>query len=854
VGLFCRVTYRLLTSAGLLILFSFREAWADSSVFEFSIVSQRADISLVEYAKVTNLDIVFSQNSIKQYTTQELDGFFKANNALARLLEGTPLIATKSNNGGLVVKVDTRKRLRPIASKKAAVPVLEELVVTAQKREEFLADVPIAITRLGSMQIERSFSNSIEELATLVPSASIRKGGTTRNSAVFLRGIGTTTFSVAAEPSVSTVVDGVVLSRSGQAFADLFDVERIEVLRGPQGTLFGKNSSGGVINITTKSPARDNWQTDLNLSVFQGTETRLEAVTSGPLNERAALRLAVLSGEFKGLDTNIFSGKKINGYSRKGIRSILEVEPTDELSLKFIGEYYDSNDNCCAAVIIPSNYNSGQADVDAFIEKGRTTDLNLATQTLDKTAAISMEAAWYGARHSITSISAFRDWRNLEIDDNDFNSEVRDVWVRNTNAVTGAIENSGIGSFQRHANGDQTTTQFSQEFRLTSIDQNIFQYQLGFFYWDVDTDRTFTRSNFLLCDPLVNGDVCDINDLGNLPSFSPEASAVINTNFNSVALFGQGTYDVSERFRTIFGLRWTHDEVGYTHQRMNTSGVGGPGIRAEDHFNTDRQSNSELTGRIGYQYSINDTWMTYGTYVKGYKGPAYNVTFSMNPSRRRPVAPETADSFEFGMKGTLADGRLFASFAAYNVEYVGFQASNFILVNGVTSSNLSNVGNVTTKGIEFDFIAKVSQNLNVNGGFAIGSARFTEFDCGSNCASDNGRVLAFAPDIKSSVSIDYSHAFVNRPVKLHLNSQINYQSAQYTNLGERDSNFVAARFLWDASIGISNKSDTTRLSLILKNITDHAYVSEVRSEAQALVGIVPRNAQRYFGLNLDIKF
>ena len=470
-----------------------------------------------------------------------------------------------------------------------------------------------------------------------------------------------------------------------------------------------------------------------------------------------------------------------------------------------------------------------------FIREGRKTDLDFPTRTLDKTSAVSLQAEWNIAAHSITSITAFRDWQNVEIDDNDFNSGVTDVWVENSNSITRAVENSGVGTFQRHANGDQTTTQFSQELRLTSLDERKSQYQLGLFYWNVDTDRSFTRSNFLLCDPLVEGDVCDINDLGDLASFSPEARAVIDVHFNSVALFGQGTYDATEKFKSIFGLRWTHDEVGYTHQRVNPSGIGGPGIRAEDHFNTDSQSNSELTGRVGYQYSINGSWMTYGTYVKGYKGPAYNVTFSMNPSRRLPVAPETADSFELGIKGTLANGRLFASFAAYNVEYVGFQASNFILVNGVTSSNLTNVGNVTTKGLEFDFIAKVSKNLIINGGFAIGSARFTEFDCGftrPNCASGDGGVLAFAPDIKSSLAIDYTHALHNQPLMLHFSNQLSYQSEQYTNLGERASNFIDSRFLWDASIGISNKSDTSRLSLIMKNIADQAYVSEVRSEAR----------------------
>ncbi|MEH6818287.1 MAG: TonB-dependent receptor plug domain-containing protein, partial [Pseudoalteromonas distincta] len=133
----------------------------------------------------------------------------------------------------------------------------EKIVVTSQKRTQSLNEVPVAVSVLNSDQINSAFANNMEGLQSLVPSVSFRKGTTTRNSALTVRGIGTISFSIAAEPSVATVVDGVVLGRSGQAFADLYDVDRIEVLRGPQGTLFGKNASAGVVNITTKDPSYD---------------------------------------------------------------------------------------------------------------------------------------------------------------------------------------------------------------------------------------------------------------------------------------------------------------------------------------------------------------------------------------------------------------------------------------------------------------------------------------------------------------------------------------------------------------------------------------------------------------------
>ena len=149
--------------------------------------------------------------------------------------------------------------------------LMEKITVTSQKRVENLNEVPVAVSVLREDQINSAFSANIEGLQALVPSVSFRKGNTNRNSAITVRGIGTISFSVAAEPSVSTVVDGVVLGRSGQAFVDLYDLERIEVLRGPQGTLFGKNASAGVVNITTKRPS-DEFGGSAEVTLFRSEE------------------------------------------------------------------------------------------------------------------------------------------------------------------------------------------------------------------------------------------------------------------------------------------------------------------------------------------------------------------------------------------------------------------------------------------------------------------------------------------------------------------------------------------------------------------------------------------------------
>lgn len=813
-----------------LLIISFQIS-AAGSTYQFSMPKQRADISLIEYARVTGQDVLFPYDLVRQYQTNELVGEYTASEAIDLLLEDTWLKAVRSRTGNLLVRLDT----------------IEEILVTAQKKEEAIGDVPVALTVLDFDTLANNFSYGMENIQNMVPSLTLRKGVTTRNSAAFLRGIGTTTFSIAAEPSVSTVVNGVVLARSGQAFGDIYDIERIEALRGPQGTLFGKNSSAGVINIITKGPNKDKWERTVDVSLFEDQEARVKAAISGPVNDSISMRITTFAGDFEGAETNLFDGQKVNGYQRKGLWAMLDIEPNDVMSIRMAAEYYRAEDNCCAAVVVPEN-EAGRPDIERYISN-RVTDRDLVGETIDNSDALSLTLDWQLTEHSLTSITAYRSWENTEIDDADYSSAVNDIWVPDVN--------DGIGTFQRHAHGVQQTRQLSQELRLASVSEDKLQYQLGMFYWDVDTDRVFTRSSFLLCDPDVQGDVCDINGLGDIESFAPEATAWMDVGFNSFALFGHTTYDINERMRLINGLRWTRDEVSYRHRRINLSGVGAPGIRSEDHYSSDSQSSSEWSGRFGLQYDINDQWMTYATYAKGYKGPAYNVTFSMNPQRELPINPETADSYELGLRGSVFDGQTFISLTAYHVEYSDFQASNFILVNGVTSSNLTNAGNVVTQGVEFDVISRITKNLKLVGGGAFGSAKFSKFDCireAAECVSRKGERVSFAPGSKLSVALEYFKELNNSLFNLHMNTHIAYQSGQFTNLGELNSNYLASRAIWNASIGLSNKNDSSRLSIVMKNLNDDAYATEARSDAGALVAIVPREAQRYFGINYRLMF
>ncbi|MEM9323505.1 MAG: TonB-dependent receptor plug domain-containing protein, partial [Pseudomonadota bacterium] len=219
---------------------------------------------------------------------------------------------------------------------------IEEITVTAQKREESITDVPVAVSVLGADQIDASFARNMEDLQALVPALSFRTGNTTRNSALTVRGIGTISFSIGAEPSVSTVVDGVVLGRSGQAFANLYDLERVEVLRGPQGTLFGKNASAGVVNIITKKPT-DTFEGYVQASYFEDNEIITKGRISGPLGDDVRASLTVFDAQFDGYIENVFNNETVNGYDRQGIRAMLDYDVNDTTSVLMIFEDYEAD-------------------------------------------------------------------------------------------------------------------------------------------------------------------------------------------------------------------------------------------------------------------------------------------------------------------------------------------------------------------------------------------------------------------------------------------------------------------------------------------------------------------------------
>jgi iron complex outermembrane receptor protein len=739
-----------------------------------------------------------------------------------------------------------------------AMAQVEEIIVTAQKVEENVQDVPIAITAVSGDRLEQAVVFNLENISTVIPSVTFRKGTTSANSAIVMRGVGTITFSVAAEPSVSTVVDGVVLSRSGQAFMDLVDIERLEVLRGPQGTLFGRNASAGLVNIVSKGGS-DTFEAEANADWFEGDEWRLRAALAGPLAENLTARVTAFYGSFDGNITNINGGtnRTVNGYERYGARGIVDYEDGGT-KLRFIADYMKANDDCCADVTGVSRGAVLDAELNlpggsAQGEEQRFVNHNLVTETRDRQWSLTGAGDFeLGDTHTLSVILGYRNWFNREIREGDF--------------LPRALVTAG----ELHDDGVVKTEQISAEVRIASDQTQDFFYQVGAFAWQSDNQQVFTRRNItcasstLPVDPATGGQPCNVNDTVN--TIFPTATSFSDVTSKNFAIFGQATYRFTEQLSLTGGLRYTWDDLEFTHTRA--PGVNavtglpatGPGVSGNpaggtlasggNGTNTSAGStdNGNLSGRAVLQFEPTEDVMLYGSYTRGYKGPAFNVFFNHTaPTNAIPIDEEISDAFEIGIKSQFLDRRVQLNVAAFSVEYDGFQANNFVLLNGAVVSNLTNAGTVKSEGFEADLVVAPVDGLNLRASAAYADARVKEFNPNplTNAPSAiNGTQLPLAPKFVYTIGGDYTADLGG--VQLYLNTDYRHTSSQFSDLGEAGP--IDPYGIWNASVGFSDPDDNYRLTFHVRNITDESYVLLNVSNGQRLQ--IPRDADRYFGVSL----
>ncbi len=754
---------------------------------------------------------------------------------------------------------------------------LGDIVVTAQKRSERLQDVPLAVSVVSGDAIAQLGGVNLENAQYLVPTMNFRKSGTTINQSLFLRGVGTSTFSIAGEPSISTVVDGVVYSRAGEAFSDLVDIDRMEVLRGPQGTLFGKNASAGVINIVTRRPG-DEFGGYVEGSYYTGgDEYRVRGAVDLPLAEGIKSRFTGFYGSWDGNIRNIaHGGRRVNGYEHWGVRGMIVADPTPDLQFTLIGDYREAKDDCCAEVIgTPATGLAAQLLPDVRGDKSRTINQDLITRTNEKSWGVSLQADWTLGTQTITSITAYRDYRNEEIRDGDW------------------LPAAYVGLNQLHDFGPQTGDTFSQEIRLTSPSNQFLEYVVGAFYSRAYSERSFRRDD-IVCNTVPASTPTSLIPC-TAPGLSvtrPTGTAVFGSTFKNLAFFGQATLNLTDRFRVIGGIRYTADQLDVFHSRVTA--LAGPGINPNfDQGVFDRYqqlvasgvsptaaqtqavaasngipwrgktTNDNWSGKAGVQFDIVRESTAYATYSRGYKGPAFNIFYNLSATGTNVIEPETADSYEVGVKNTLFDGRLVLNLAAFYAKYNNYQANNPDEVAGVLVTRFTNAGTISTRGVELDVLVQPVRDLSISGGVAYTDAHVDQFKLPTNgtvgSVIPSGTQLGAAVKWKGSVAADY-RIRTGGAVDFGLGTQI---SAQTKQTGQFDANPVIRELtqipgytLVNLSASVMDADDRFRLTAQVKNLFDQSFPAAITSGGPggAYRYIIPREADRYYGITGRINF
>lgn len=768
---------------------------------------------------------------------------------------------------------------------------LEEIVVTAQKREQNLQSVPVAVTALSGEAIANQRLAEFADLTRAAPSLTITQTTSSPNNSIILRGIGTFAFSIGVEPSVAVIIDDMPVVQQAQAFDNMADLQRIEVLKGPQGTLFGKNSSAGVVNIVTNEPSRD-FEGSVNLTAATDGDVRAEGMISAPLADGVGLRVTGFYHDFSGNVSNLTSGSKLNDQENYGVRAKLRAELGSNLTFVLTGAYAKATQEGTSTTIreitgtgTPRVFgHPGLPLVPSLV--GITPGAGNYRARVDAPGATSNETASIAGKFdldlgfaNLISITAYQDWKyNFQ---NDFDGTDLNV----LGALTGGAFNGGITQ-----SGPYHSHNFTQELRLVSGGNSALKYVVGGFYSNARTNRSFLRG------PVV-----------------ATADWSARNSSETIGVFAQVDYTLPTNTTISGGVRYNHEKISVAFDNnlasatVNQCKIGNPLCRGA---NTDEV----VTWKGAISQELAPQVMVYGSVARGYKGYAYDITSGFNPARIDaslngtgagllgvgPVKPETSTSWELGFKSRFADNRIQFNVIGFYTDYNNFQAQSAILVGTPPAPQfvLNNVGKLRTKGVEVEFSAKPTDWLRFDAGASYTDAIMLSFPMAQGYTGQTGQLWngttssLVGPCVSASAATAASPrttcAFQNRSGARLPNSPkfkwnlgataefplgtnasgiaiVNYQHQSDVNF-----DLLGNPLLVQKSYGIVNASlgaeiDNFKITAFVNNLFNKHYASSLTDGFGTLGGsatndthvvyqFLSRDSQRYGGVKVSVRF
>ncbi|MEH6489364.1 TonB-dependent receptor [Hyphomonas oceanitis] len=754
-----------------------------------------------------------------------------------------------------------------------SVHVLQEVVVTATRRAEKLSEVPISMSVVGAGDIEQTSVRELSELTGTIPNVSI-SGHNDFRSVITIRGVGSASRNIGFDSRVGVYVDGVYMGQSPAVNQELLDLERVEVLRGPQGMLFGKNTVAGAISLVTKKPTNE-FSGKLSASLGNFNSREIQGMVNVPLAENLAAKVSVSKTDRDGYIKNIITGNDLDSKDVLAYRAQLRYDPTDKFEVNFAYDGLQADNKILVGEPLTDMLGTRPAPI---APKKREVAFDFDPQE-DRDVSGAMLDAEYklDSGFALKSITGYRDTDAFYMNATDY-SPVSIIYVEYSDKFE----------------------QLTQEFQLISPANERLTYMAGLYYYkqDADTERNVTlgddfNETFIAqavapsVAPLLGLDPSNLTEaqlalIAGAVGFGPEGSVVFNSGTvatESYAAYLNGSFDITDRWTLGFGGRYSVEDkdVNWLFDGRN-SGVFNLGSTNYDPATPSVAPSPLINSRqdtffspaISLSYALSGDANVYAKYSSGYKSGGFNLDFinklELAANSGLEFGKETVDSYEAGLKSTLLGGRMTLNLAAFLSEYDDYQVNQFVdLGGGRTSIRITNAAKVITKGIEADFNFQATENFGVQGTLGILNAEFDSFPDGGTFGEDaSGKKLPNAPEITASISGTYMRDLPALSSSLLARLDVTYSDGYFTTIdnikyvdlpsGDRvPFGYIAELTQLNGRIGLLRNKEDFEVYLWGRNLTDEdAIVDDFRDFFGTLVN--HPNIGRTYGIELVAKF
>lgn len=690
----------------------------------------------------------------------------------------------------------------PSADTAPAMP-MEIIVVTgAQKRVQPIKDVPIAMTVVSRETLENSRAVTLSDMQQLAPNFSITQ------SEVRIRGVGGGGNNIGFDTRVGIYVDGIYMGQAQALDQVLLDVKQVEVLRGPQGHLFGRNTVAGAVNITTRAPS-ETFESTFSAGAGNYNTRDAHGSVSGPIADKVLGKLSLGYETRDGFTTNLFNNQTLDGLKRASARGQLAIQASDRLGINLAADYADIKLNAISSEVMTGMFGTPLA---GGPYASHTVNVNTTPYTNSTLSGASLTANYdMAGGNTLTAISGYRD--------------THQEWQHDLDLAPLDL---------LRINFSDNLKQFSQEIRIASHAQDPLRYVAGMYliHESADTYHAATAGTHAGVFGVPVGTVIPV-------------SGAVKTG--SYALFGALDYDLASKLTLNLGARYTHENKDLLY---NLDGAGILGIGTALNY-TDRRSDAMLTPTASLSYALDKSLNIYGKYSTGFKSGGWNLDFlsATQIANRFDFNKESVVSYELGLKGSAFDHRMQYDLSVFQSSFKDYQVFQLVDTGVTKELQLRNAAKAESTGAEASFKTMATQNLDIGGSIGVVRAVFKSFPGGLTGGGDAaGKRLPDAPDMTTTLTMNYSMPAPAMSGRFEFYGEYSHRKNSFTGVDNIEAtDGVSSRSVVNARVSFAANRTPLELSLWARNLFDNSYTT---ANGRSFFGnqYVKRGDPRTFGV------